>query len=115
MSEIMATALFPAIPADGLAEFKEIAAKAVEMTGAEVGTLGYDWFFGDDQTSCMVRERYASSEAVFAHLGNVGPVLGRLVELGGGLKLDVYGDPSPELREALAAFEPRIYHFFVGK
>ena len=52
---------------------------------------------------------------MLAHLGNVGPLLGRLVYLGGGLELAVFGDPSAALRDAIAAFQPRIFSFDDGK
>ena len=38
-----------------------------------------------------------------------------LVELGGGLELDVFGEPSAALRAAVAAFQPRIYSYSQGK
>ena len=28
------------------------------------GTLQYDWFFNEDHTECVVRERYRDSEAI---------------------------------------------------
>ena len=63
----------------------------------------------------MVRETYADSDAVLSHLGNVGPLLGRLVYRGGGLELAVFGDPSAALRDAIAGFQPRIFSFDDGK
>ena len=115
MDMIQASATFPSITADNADEFKHLAAQALEEARGEPGTLQYDWFFSDDGANCVVRETYASSDAVLAHLGNVGPLLGRLVELGGGLELEVFGDPSPTLREALAAFHPPIYSYVQGK
>lgn len=35
-------------------------------------TLQYDWFFNPDQTECVVREKYADSDAVLAHIQNLG-------------------------------------------
>ena len=64
---------------------------------------------------CVVREAYASSDAFLAHLAGAGPLLARLVELGGGLELDVFGEPSPALRAAVAAFQPRVYRYSQGK
>jgi len=29
-------------------------------------TLQYDWFFKEDQTECVVRERYTNTNAIFA-------------------------------------------------
>src|SRR6478752_3683413 len=72
-------------------------------------------FFSGDGAQCIVREAYASSDAFLAHLGGAGPLLARLVELGGGLELDVFGEPSAALRAAVAAFQPRIYSYSQGK
>ena len=53
----------------------------------------------EDETKCEVREVYADSEAMLAHIATVGDVLGPLVELGGGLEAEVFGSPSAELAE----------------
>ena len=115
MEQIQATATFPTIAASDLEEFKQVAAQALDAARGEAGTVQYDWFFSDDDTQCVVRETYADSDAVLSHLGNVGPLLGRLVYLGGGLELAVFGDPSAALRDAIAAFQPRIFSFDDGK
>ena len=62
-----------------------------------------------------MRETYASSDALLAHLAGAGALLGRLVELGGGLELDVFGAPSAAVRDALGSFQPRIYSYSQGK
>ena len=115
MDTIQASATFPTIAPDNVSEFKQLASEALDAARGEPGTLQYDWFFSDDGARCVARETYANSDAVLAHLGNVGPLLGRLVELGGGLELEVFGDPSATLREAIAAFEPTIYSYVQGK
>ena len=115
MEKIQITATLPNIAAENVAAFKEVAARALELTRAEATTLQYDWFFSDDETRCVVRETYANSDAVLAHIANVVELIGKLAELGGGLEIEAFGDPSPELLEAAAAFEPTIYRFFQGK
>lgn len=74
----------------------------------DTGTLQYDWYLSPDGKECVVLETYESSEAFLDHMGNVGPLLGELMELGTG-HLDIFGEPSHELREAAAAFEPAIH------
>jgi hypothetical protein len=115
MERIQTTAVFPSIAADALSEFKQVAADLVETAREESGTTQYDWFFSADETQCVVRESFATSHDVLVHMGNAGGRLGRLVALGGGLRLELYGDPSPELRSALVAFDPPIYAFAQGK
>jgi quinol monooxygenase YgiN len=97
-----------------LNEFKELAAQCcAAVKQNEPGALQYDWFFNEDETECVVRERYADSHAVFAHLGNVGELLGKIQQIG-DMTIEVYGNPSPELRAATAGMNLRIYPFFQG-
>lgn len=105
-------ATFPKISEEDLDEFKKCADQALELVRQEGGSLQYDWFLSDDKTRCVVQERYVDSNAVLEHLGNVGGVLPRLAELGGGLEVDVLGDPSAAVRDAVSqrvrAFHPRL-------
>ena len=114
--KIQVSAVFPNIAPGDLAEFKQVAAAALALTIPEPGTLHYDWFFSEDETKCVVREIYADSDAMLAHLENVGELLlGRLIELGGGLEPEGFGSPSAELAEAIAPFNPTMYGHFQGK
>ena len=114
MSEIKVVARFPEIQPEHLDEFRALAAEAVEGTRGEPGTLQYDWYYSADGRQCVLLERYASSEAVLAHAANVSRKLRRMIELGGRLELDVFGDPSPELQAATAALGPRVFTFAHG-
>ena len=115
MQQLQVNATFPSISPDSAGQFSQLAAEAMETIRGEPGTLRHDWFFSDDGTRCVVREAYASSDAFLAHLAGAGPLLGRLVELGGGLELEVFGEPSAALLDAVAAFRPRTYSFSQGK
>jgi quinol monooxygenase YgiN len=51
--------------ADKLEEFKRLSAQAKEMVRAkDTGTLRYEVYFGDDESECIVLERYRDSEAL---------------------------------------------------
>jgi quinol monooxygenase YgiN len=117
VEHIQLTATLPNIAPGDLAEFKALAARALELTKGEATTLQYDWFFSEDETRCVVRERYESSDAILSHMGNLGDLIGRLGELGGGLEIEAFGAPSAELLAAAAAagLEPTVYTFFQGK
>ena len=91
--------------------FAEGAIRAVREK--DTGTRQYDWFLSGDGTECVVHERYASSEAVLEHMGNVGPQLAELPDVA-ELSLELYGDPSPELMKALEAFDPAVFRFLGG-
>jgi hypothetical protein len=114
MEELQITATFPTIAAADLDEFKKLIAQGVEITRGESGTLQYEWFFNEDETRCLVRETYADSNAVLTHMGNMGNVLGQMVEKGGGLEVEVFGSPSAELVEAASAFITSVYPFFAS-
>lgn len=115
MEQIQITATFPKIAPGDLAEFKRLAAQALEITKGEAAALQYDWFFNGDETECVVRETYENSDAILAHMANLGELLGKLAEAGGGLKIEAFGPVSPQLAEAAAALQPTVYGFFQGK
>ena len=115
MDTIQASARFPNIAPDKLSEFKRLVAEAVEATKGEPGCLHYDWFFNADETVCEAREVYANSDAVLAHMAGAAALLGQLIELGGGIKIDCFGSASPALVEAAAALNPNYFAHFQGK
>jgi hypothetical protein len=60
-----------------LEQFKRLAAQCMEIVQAkDTGTLQYDIYFNDDQSECIVLERYRDSEALIAHATHLGD-LGR--------------------------------------
>ena len=75
----------------------------------------YDYFLSDDGTKCVSPHVHANSDALLAHIGRVGELLGPMVELRGGVEVVVLGDPSTELLEATAAFEPTVCAHLDGK
>ena len=115
MGKLHAVATFPNIDPATLTEFKQLVAQAIAIAKGEEETLQYEYFMNADETTCVVLETYSSSEAVLTHMAGMGTVLPRLVELGGDLKVDVFGDPSPDLIEAAAALKPNIYASIGGK
>ncbi|HET9085657.1 MAG TPA: antibiotic biosynthesis monooxygenase family protein [Candidatus Limnocylindrales bacterium] len=87
-------------------EYLRLAEQADALVAAnEPGTLQYDLFLNDDQTECMIVERYRDSEAAIAHAANVGHLFADVfatVELVHG---ELLGDLSDELRSNLAGSE----------
>src|SRR4051794_32500143 len=115
MEQLQVSATFPSISPDAADQFRQLAAEVLATIRGEAGTLQHDWFLSDDGAQCVVRETYADSDAFLAHLAASAPLLGRLIELGGGIELDLFGAPSGALRDAIAAFQPRIYGYVQGK
>ncbi|MCV7065910.1 antibiotic biosynthesis monooxygenase [Mycolicibacterium farcinogenes] len=114
MGEIQLRATFPNIASEKLEPFKALAKEAVVAVRGESGALQYDWFLNEDETKCVVLEKYQDSAAVLAHMANAGALIGQLAALGGGLDLEVFGDVSSELQQVLAATRPVVFATFAG-
>ena len=109
MEGIRVIATCPRVPGDHLAEFKQAAAKALDVARGETTTLRYDWFLSDDEAACVAFEEYADSAALLAHVGSLGPLFGTLLELGGECRFDVFGDASAEVRAAMDGLDATFF------
>ncbi len=100
---------------DGKLEaFKTLAAKCIALVQEnEPNTLQYDWFFNKDQTECVIRETFTDSDALLAHIANLGEVLGEILEMG-HFSSEIYGNPTQELMDAVAGFNVQVYSFYSG-
>jgi quinol monooxygenase YgiN len=92
MNAIQVNARFSRIAKSRLPEFKRLAAEALQIARSEPRVLQYEWFFDDAETVCVVRETYEDSAALLEHMANVGDVFARLIEVGGGCELEIFGD-----------------------
>lgn len=100
--------------ADRPKDLKNLAEKCVErVRQRDSGTLQYDWFYNSENQECVVRETYAGSDALLAHLDHLGELLDELEQLG-TMSIELYGDPSSELREALQDSDVTTYEFLEG-
>jgi quinol monooxygenase YgiN len=113
MKKIQITAKFK-IHSDKVESFKKIAAECVaRVKRNEKDALQYDWFINPEQTEIVVRETYTDSNAVLAHMGNIGALLGQLLAMS-DFELEVYGNLSEELKNAAAGLNPKVYSFYQG-
>ena len=97
-----------------LNELKALAPLIIETIKAkEPGTIQFDWFFNADETECVLRETYRDSAAMLAHFDISGALVGKILEVS-DMKLEIYGNPSQELRKVLARSNPKIYSFYQG-
>lgn len=113
MKNIQITARFNIHPGNEEA-FKELATACIAcVKEKDKNTLQYDWYFSADNSQCMVRETYPNSEAILAHVANLGPLFGRFLELS-EFTPEIYGSPSADLLGAVAAFNPKVYAFYKG-
>ena len=83
---------------------KALMREMVDATKAnEPGTLNYEWYASDDGATIHIYERYADSAATMTHLGAFGEKFAeRFLAILEPTRFVVYGDPSAEVREALA-------------
>jgi quinol monooxygenase YgiN len=96
------------------AEFERWASEVCAAAGSETGTTGFAYYRDERDGSYVALETYESSEAVLAHLENFAGASELVGRLGGlvertGDRLEVYGDPSPEVREAYAPYRPVFF------
>ena len=113
MKEIKANALFK-INEGKLEEFKRLIPLFISaVKEKDPGTLNYDWFLNEEKMECMVLEAYADSDAVLAHVANVGELLQKSLEIA-EITLHVYGNPSDELIKATTGVGAKIYPYYSG-
>lgn len=113
MSELQITARLK-IHDGKLDQFKRLAKACVESTRAkDQGTLQYDWYFNEDHTECVVRERYVDSDSLLAHIANLGETFREILAVS-DLSAEVCGTPSQELLKATEGIPMTVYSYFQG-
>jgi quinol monooxygenase YgiN len=92
-------------------EFKRLSARAMEIVRTkDSGTLQYDTYFNDDQSECVVIERYRDSEAAIEHAANLADVSAAVLATVSVVHGELLGEPSEELRANLADMEvPELF------
>jgi quinol monooxygenase YgiN len=89
-----------------LEEFKRLSAQAREIVRTkDTGTLEYDLYFNDDQSECMVIERFRDSEALIEHAANLADLSESILAIVSVVHGELLGEPNAELRAKLAGSE----------
>jgi len=97
-----------------LEEFKRLSAQCMDIVRAkDTGTLQYEIYFNDDQSECIVLERYRDSEALIEHTANLGDI-GEAILATGSVSGELLGEPSAELRAKLADSPVRLFTPFLS-
>jgi len=92
-----------------LEEFKRLSAMCLEVVRTkDTGTLHYELFFNDDQSECIVLERYRDSPALIEHVAHVSDLMKAIVATG-SVTGELLGEPSAELRAHLAGGPVRLF------
>ena len=110
MSELVGIARFK-FHEGKVEEFKRLSAQAMEIVRTkDSGTLQYDTYFNDDQSECVVIERYRDSEAAIEHAANLADVSAAVLATVSVVHGELLGEPSQELRAKLADMEvPQLF------
>ena len=110
MSELLGIARFK-FHEGKVEEFKRLSAQAMEIVRTkDSGTLQYDTYFNDDQSECVVIERYRDSEAAIEHAANLADVSAAVLATVSVVHGELLGEPSEELRAKLADMEvPQLF------
>jgi quinol monooxygenase YgiN len=101
---------------EGRAEdFARLSARCMEIVRErDTGTLQYDVYLAEDGSGAVVVERYRDADALVEHGVNLGEELMAAVLATGSVSGEVLGEPSPELRAALAGSPVRIFAPFLS-
>ena len=95
-----------------LDEFERLAARCMEIVRAEdTGTLQYDVYFNDDQSECIVLERYTDSAALIEHATHLGEINQAIIATG-TVSGALLGEPSTELRAMMAGGEVSLFALY---
>lgn len=92
-----------------LEEFKRLSAQAVEIARTtDTGTLQYNLYLNDDQSECIIIERYKDSAAVIEHGSHIGDLAPSMFATG-SVSSEMLGEPSAELRAMTKGGAIRIF------
>lgn len=78
---------------DELAEF---------VRASQTRAISYQFFLSPDEREMTVIQVHPDSESIVAQMTSAAPLFRRFAELLTMTAMNVYGDPSPELRDVLA-------------
>jgi len=84
-------------------EFKRLSDQPMEIVKAkDSGTLQYDIYLNDDESECMVIERYRDSEALLEDFENVGELFEPIFDTVSVVHGEILGEVSAKVRANLA-------------
>lgn len=98
-----------------LEEFKRLSDECMAIVKTQdTGTLQYDTYFNEDQSECIVLERFRDSEALIEHSAHLAHLMEAILATG-SVSGELLGDPSPEIRAQLAGSEqPRLFTLYMS-
>ena len=93
-----------------LEEFKRLSAVCMDIVrGKDPGTLQYDTFFNEDESECIVLERFRDVDALLRHGENIGDELMAAIVATGDCHGELLGDVPEEIRANLAGGPVQVF------
>jgi len=89
-----------------VADFKVLMSEMVALAETQPGTLAYEWYFNEDNSRCIINERYRDSTALIDHMAASGPFAERFLAAATISRLTILGDVDTGTRAALEALQP---------
>jgi quinol monooxygenase YgiN len=91
-------------------EFKRLSAICLDIVRSkDPGTLQYDTFFNEDETECIVLERFRDLDALLQHGANIGDELMQAIVATGECFGELIGPVPEELRADLAGGPVQVF------
>ena len=113
MSEIQGIARFT-FHEGKVEEFKRLSAQVIDIVRAkDEGTLRYEVYFNDDQSECVVYERYRDSVAVMEHAAHVADLMAAIFATA-SVSSELLGEPSAELTAMTAGSGVSLFRPFLS-
>jgi quinol monooxygenase YgiN len=82
----------------------------------ESKTLQYQFYLSEENTRCIVYEKYVDSKAIIEHNDSIASktILPQIFKISTLNSLEVYGKPNKELQKLLITFNAKIFNFVTG-
>ena len=114
MSTAISWVFEAAIKPDGVDDYRALAWEIVaDNAENEPGQTFLEWFIDDHDVHIL--ERYPDSAAAVSHVQRfVANFAERFLSLCTPTRMSVYGEPSDELKETIAGFNPRYLGTLAG-
>ena len=95
-------------------EFKRLCAEFMDVVRAkDTGTLQFEIYLTDDESECVIYERYRDSEAVIDHGAHVGDIMQAILATGSGSSA-LLGEPNAELSAMIAGGPVPVFRPFLS-
>lgn len=98
------------------AEFEVIAKKMVAVSEQEPGTIAYHFLLSADRKRCRLVEGYTDVAAITAHFAGpaVQQFVPQMMQVATPTRMDIYGDPGPQVRAMTAALGAVVFTAWKG-